>query len=157
MQVEKEITKPKVLDLVDKSDLLRKNLNGQGEAYGNEILGDRKIYILVEIKKEIPEGAAQEEEVAKNVVIDGSCMRTPEEDKIFDEEQKEIEAAAAKKGPKGKGGKKWNYNLSVVYFKQSNFYKLSSSNLILSTRRAGTALPHCSCTDECWGLAEGVF
>ena len=82
--------------------MLRKNLNGQGEAIGSDILGERKIYILVEIKREIPEGGQQEEEVAKNIVINGNCMRTPEEDKIFEDEQRELEAAAAKKGPKGK-------------------------------------------------------
>jgi hypothetical protein len=89
---------------VDKTDSTRKNLNGQGESYANEILGERKIYVLVELKKETPEGAAAEEEVAKPIEIDGRCMRTPQEDLVWEEEQKELEAAAAKKGPKG--GKK---------------------------------------------------
>lgn len=102
--VNKEALVPKTLDLVDRADSTRKNLNGQGEAYGNEILGDRKIYTLVEIKKAVPEGGQQEEEIAKPIEIDGHCMRTPSEDLVWEEEQKELEAAAAKKAPKG--GKK---------------------------------------------------
>jgi hypothetical protein len=42
---------------VDRGDSTRKNLNGKGESYGNEILGERKTYLLVEIKKVIPEGS----------------------------------------------------------------------------------------------------
>ena len=38
----------------------------------------------------------------ENVVIDGACIRTPEEDIKWEEEQKELEALANKKG--GKGG-----------------------------------------------------
>jgi len=60
--VNKESALPKILDLVDKTDSTRKNLNGQGESYGNEILGDRKTYILVEVKKVTPEGSTVEEE-----------------------------------------------------------------------------------------------
>ena len=54
--VNKEALLPKTLDLVDRGDSTRKNLNGKGESYGNEILGERKTYLLVEIRKEIPEG-----------------------------------------------------------------------------------------------------
>jgi len=43
-----------------------------------------------------------DEEVVKNIVIDGACIRTPEEDIKWEEEQKELEALAAKKGPKKK-------------------------------------------------------
>ena len=43
----------------------------------------------------------QEEDVLENIVIDGVCIRTPEEDLVWAEKQKELEAEAAK-GPKGK-------------------------------------------------------
>jgi hypothetical protein len=79
-------------------------LNGKGDSYGNEILGERKTYVLVEIKKSIPEGGTKEEEQVKPVEIDGRCMRTPSEDIVWEEDQKKLEAEAAKKAPKG--GKK---------------------------------------------------
>ena len=50
------------------------------------------------------EGSANEEEVVKPVEIDGRCMRTPQEDLTWEEEQKELETVNAKKAPKG--GKK---------------------------------------------------
>ena len=42
---------------------------------GNELLRERKAYVLCHIKK----GPA-DEDIVENIVIDGSCMRTPEED-----------------------------------------------------------------------------
>ena len=49
---------------------------------------------------------ASDEEVIENVVIDGACIRTPEEDIKWEEEQKELEANANKKGGKGPPPKK---------------------------------------------------
>lgn len=43
----------------------------------------------------------QDEEELENIVIDGACIRTPEEDIVWAEKQKELEAEAAK-GAKGK-------------------------------------------------------
>ena len=57
--------------------------------------------MLVKISK-----GANEEEIAENIVIDGACIRTPEEDIKWEEEQKELEALATKKGPKGAPPKK---------------------------------------------------
>ena len=47
-----------------------------------------------------------EEEVVENIVIDGACIRTPEEDIKWAEEQELIEAQAAKGGKKPPAGKK---------------------------------------------------
>ena len=49
---------------------------------------------------------ANDEEVIDNIVIDGACIRTPEEDIKWEEEQKELEALMSKKGGKGAAGKK---------------------------------------------------
>ena len=49
---------------------------------------------------------ANDEEVVENVVVDGACIRTPEEDIKWEEEQKELEAMANKKGGKGAPPKK---------------------------------------------------
>lgn len=88
--------KPKVIDLLEKTGE-RKSLKGAGDQYANSILRERKAYVLAKISK----GAA-DEEVIDNIVIDGACIRTPEEDIRWEEEQKELEAQAAnKKGGKG--------------------------------------------------------
>jgi len=42
-----------------------------------------------------------EEEILENIVVDGACIRTPDEDIVWAEKQKELEAEAAK-GGKGK-------------------------------------------------------
>ena len=52
-----------------------------GEQYANGILRERKAYVLAKISK----GAA-DEEVIENIVIDGACIRTPEEDLRWEEE-----------------------------------------------------------------------
>lgn len=80
----------------------RKQLKGSGESYANELLRDRKAYVLVKINK----GANNNEETTENVVINGACIRTPEEDIKWEEEQKELEALANKKGGKGPPAKK---------------------------------------------------
>ena len=51
------------------------------------LLGERKAYVLTEVKK--GEG---DEEYVENIVIDGACMRTPEEDLTWADEQAELEA-----------------------------------------------------------------
>ena len=48
----------------------------------------------------------QDEEYTQKIEIDGSCMRTPEEDIKWAEEQAELEAAAAKGGKKAPPPKK---------------------------------------------------
>lgn len=68
---------------------------------GNELLRERKAYVLCHIKK----GAA-DEDIVENIVIDGSCMRTPEEDIKWQAEQEELAAAAAKGGKKAPPPKK---------------------------------------------------
>lgn len=37
-----------------------------------------------------------DEEVLENIVVDGACIRTPDEDIVWAERQKELEAEAAK-------------------------------------------------------------
>lgn len=60
------------------------------------ILKDRKCYVLCKVVKS--EG---DEEAVENIVVDGACIRTPDEDIVWAEKQKELEAEAAK-GAKGK-------------------------------------------------------
>lgn len=62
---------------------------------------ERKAYVLVQVKKN-----ENDEEVVENIVINGACIRTPEEDIKWEEEQKELEALASKKGGKGAQAKK---------------------------------------------------
>lgn len=68
-------------------------------------------------------------------------MRTPEEDLIFVEEQKELEAAAAKKGPKGGKGKKWN-NLRrrEIVCPHKRYYKFKLHRIFRSVFRSQTTL-----------------
>ncbi len=91
-----EEQKPKVVDLIEKTGE-RKHLKASADQYATGLLRERKAYVLVKITK-----GANDEEVVENVVIDGGCIRTPEEDIKWEEEQKELEAQANKKG--GKGG-----------------------------------------------------
>ena len=73
-------------------------MKGSADQYANSLLRERKAYVLSKIGK-----SAGDEELIENIVIDGACIRTPEEDIKWEEEQKELEAQAAnKKG--GKGG-----------------------------------------------------
>ncbi len=95
-KVLEEESKPKVIDLCEKTGE-RKHMKGSADQYANGLLRERKAYVLTKISK----GAA-DEEVIENIVIDGACIRTPEEDLKWEEEQKELEAQAAnKKGGKG--------------------------------------------------------
>lgn len=62
---------------------------------GTELLRERKAYVLCHIKK-----GPNDEDILENIVIDGSSMRTPEEDVKWHAEQEELAAAAAKGGGK---------------------------------------------------------
>ena len=79
----------------------RKYMKNSGDQYASNLLRERKQYVLAKIAK-----GANDEEVIENVVIDGACIRTPEEDIKWEEEQKELEAMASKKGGKGAPAKK---------------------------------------------------
>lgn len=59
-----------------------------------------------------------DEEVLENIIVDGSCIRTPDEDIVWAEKQKELEAEAAK-GQKGKAPpkKKWLIDLLIIIMK----------------------------------------
>lgn len=89
-----------MIDLSEKTGE-RKHLKGSGDQYANTLLRERKAYVLVKIGK-----GTNDEDVVENIVIDGACIRTPEEDIKWEEEQKELEALAGKKGAKGAPVKK---------------------------------------------------
>ena len=57
----------------------------------SNLLRDRKAYVLARVYKN-----DNEEEVLENIVVDGACIRTPDEDIVWAERQKELEAEAAK-------------------------------------------------------------
>lgn len=79
----------------------RKYLKGALEQNATELLRERKAYVLCQVKRN-----DADEEVAENIVIDGACIRTPDEDAKWAEEQAELEAANAKGGAKKAAGKK---------------------------------------------------
>jgi len=60
------------------------------------VLKDRKCYVLCRVVR--GEG---DEEAVESIGVDGACIRTPDEDIVWAEKQKELEAEAAK-GAKGK-------------------------------------------------------
>ena len=95
VKIAEDEAKPKVIDLCEKTGE-RKNMKVNTDSYATGLLRERKAYVLTKIVK----GAA-DEEAPENIVIDGACIRTPEEDIKWEEEQKELEAQAANK----KGGK----------------------------------------------------
>lgn len=70
------------------------------------------MFVIVKKGGELGDG----EEVAEQVTVDGACIRTPEEDILWAEKQKELEADAAK-GAKGKAPakKKWFLIISFKY------------------------------------------
>ena len=100
VKLAEEETKPKVVDLTEKTGE-RKHLKGSGDQYAMGLLRERKAFVLVKIGK-----GASDEEVVENIAIDGACIRTPEEDIKWEEEQKELEALAAKNKGKGPPQKK---------------------------------------------------
>ena len=74
----------------------RKFMKNSLDEFATELLRERKCYVLGQVKKN-----EQDEEVVEPITIDGACMRTPDEDIKWAEEQAELEAQAAK-GGKGK-------------------------------------------------------
>ncbi|CDW81443.1 UNKNOWN [Stylonychia lemnae] len=89
-----EEQKQKIVDLCEKTGE-RKHLRASGDQYAHTLLRERKAYVLVQIKK-----GANDEEVVENIVLDGGCIRTPEEDVEWEEEQRELEALQGKAGGK---------------------------------------------------------
>ena len=89
-----EAKQGKVFDLIEKTGE-RKHLNQIGENYANTLLRERKAYVLVQLKK-----GPNDEDIEEKVEINGNCIRTPEEDIKWEEEQRELEAQANKKGGK---------------------------------------------------------
>lgn len=94
-KVAQESDAPKVVELTER-DGARKHLHQSGEDLASNLLRDRKAYVLTRVVKN-----EQEEEVVENIVVDGACIRTPDEDIVWAERQKELEAEALK-GNKGK-------------------------------------------------------
>jgi len=70
-KVEIEEAAEKFLDLKTRTDE-RKFMSQNNEGRADEILGAKKAYVLVKIKKN-----EADEEVMEDVVIDGACIRTP--------------------------------------------------------------------------------
>jgi hypothetical protein len=72
-------------------------MKASADQYASALLRERKAYVLAKISK----GTGDEEQI-DNIVIDGACIRTPEEDIKWEVEQKERDAQAANaKGGKG--------------------------------------------------------
>ena len=76
-------------------------MRGSLDLNATEILCERKAYVLCQVVRN-----DQDEEVTEKIAIDGACMRTPEEDIKWAEEQAELEAAAAKGSKKAPPPKK---------------------------------------------------
>ena len=76
-------------------------MKNSADQYANTFLRERKAYVLVKLTK-----GQNDEEVVEPVIIDGACIRTPEEDLKWEEEQRELEANANKKGGKNPPPKK---------------------------------------------------
>ena len=93
-----------MLDLVDKQAGERKFLKAGSRDPASGLLAQRRCYQFVELveNKENPAG----EEELKPIVINGAAIRTPDEDIKWEEEQKELEAQAAKGGKKAPPPKK---------------------------------------------------
>jgi hypothetical protein len=102
--VDSESKRLKVLDLVEKATSERKFLKKGSREFANTILGERRHYSLVELKKNPEDEAAEEEPVP--IKMNGAAVRTPEEDKKWEEEQKELEANPPKGGKAPAKGKK---------------------------------------------------
>lgn len=91
---------PKNIELCERTGE-RKHMRGSLDMMATELLRERKAYVLAHVLRN-----EQDEEYTENIVVDGACMRTPEEDIKWAEEQAELEAAAAKGGKKAPAGKK---------------------------------------------------
>jgi hypothetical protein len=91
------------LDLVEKSSGERKFLKEGSREFANSVLGEKRTYVFVEMKKNPEDDNAEEEPV--QISINGKACRTPDEDIKWEEEQANAEANAPAKGkapPKGK-------------------------------------------------------
>jgi hypothetical protein len=99
-KVEAEEQVDKNLDLKTKTDE-RKFMGQNAEDRADTVLGAKKAYVLVKIKKN-----EADEEVMEDVLIDGACIRTPAEDIKWAVEQEELAALAAKGGGKKADPKK---------------------------------------------------
>lgn len=99
IKIEADSKLPRLIELLEKEGD-RKYLRNNLQKNGTDLLRERKAYVLCHIKKN------GEEEVPEQIVIDGFCMRTPEEDVKWEEEQLEKEAAAQKGGKKAPPPKK---------------------------------------------------
>ena len=66
------------------------------DEHAQTLLRDRKAYVLAKITK-----SDHDEEVLENIVVDGACIRTPDEDIVWAAQQKELEEQNVK-GAKGK-------------------------------------------------------
>lgn len=82
--------------MVEKVSDERKYLKAGSREFANTVLGEKRAYVFVEMKKN-PEDETAEEEPMK-ISINGKACRTPDEDIKWDEEQANAEANA----PKGK-------------------------------------------------------
>jgi hypothetical protein len=100
VKLEEESKQPRLIELLEKEGD-RKFMRNSLQKYGNEMLRERKAYVLCHIKK-----GPSDEDLVENIVIDGYCMRTPEEDVKWEQEQKEKEELAAKGAKKGPVKKK---------------------------------------------------
>lgn len=96
----------KVVELVEKTGE-RKHLNNSLDEQANTLLRERKAYVFAQIKRGGAHGEG--DEIVENVVVDGACIRTPEEDITWAAKQLELEAEAAKGTKKGgpPAKKKW--------------------------------------------------
>ena len=91
------------MDLCERGTFERKFLKAGSREFANAVLGDRKAYTFVEMKKPPEDENAEEEPMP--IKINGAAIRTPDEDITWEAEQKELEANAPKGGkapPKGK-------------------------------------------------------
>lgn len=96
------------MDFIEKGSGDRKFLKAGSRESGFSLLAERRCYIFSEV---LPGVENPNEEEAKPIVINGAAIRTPAEDIIWEQEQKELEANAPVKGgkgapAKGKPGKK---------------------------------------------------
>ena len=91
---------PKNIELNERTGE-RKHMRGSLDIVASELLRERKAYVLCQVLRN-----EQDEEYTQDIVVDGACMRTPEEDIKWAEEQAELEAMAAKAGGKKAAPKK---------------------------------------------------
>jgi hypothetical protein len=99
-KIEEDEKTEKMLDLRTKQDE-RKFLRNALEERADGLLGPKKAYVLVKLKKN-----ENDEDVHEDIVIDGACIRTPDEDIKWEIQQEELAAQVAKGGKKAPAGKK---------------------------------------------------